>query len=140
VNADGTGRTGFVTALGMNPAWSPDGTRIAFAGNVGYTSLQIYIMNADGTAQTRVTTSGLADDQPTWSPDGTKIAFERNTGGGGLRVFVINVGGSGETDITNSNVGGDRAPDWQNAAGQGVPGPPGPPGPVAGEFPIVPQG
>jgi hypothetical protein len=161
VNADGSGRTTLGCAsisgcstpvLGMNPAWSPDATKIAYSGTTSGSNVQIYVMNADGTGQTRLTTSGFADDQPAWSPDGTKIVFGRNLSGGGLRIFVMNADGSGQTDITNNNIGGDRAPDWQNAVGQGIPGPPGPQGPqgpagATGEMgpvgpagPIGPQG
>src|SRR5438093_375233 len=54
-----------------NPAWSPDGTKIAF-NNYG----EIWVMNADGTDAKNLTTDPyLFDDHPTWSPDGTKIAF-----------------------------------------------------------------
>ena len=57
-----------------DPAWSPDGTKIAFTtdrdGN-----FEIYVMNADGTGQTRLTNNAAADDEPAWSPDGSKIAF-----------------------------------------------------------------
>ena len=138
VNADGSGRTTLGCAsisgcttpvLGVNPAWSPDATKIAYAGTTSGSNLQIYVMNADGSGPTRLTTSGFLDDQPSWSPDGTKIVFGRNLSGGGLRVFVINADGSGETDITNNNTGGDGQPDWQNAVGQGIQGPPGPQGP-----------
>ena len=60
-----------------DPAWSPDGARIAFTmiesrgDSATYT---IYVRNPDG----RI--SRLAEgENPTWSPDGTQIAFERNS-------------------------------------------------------------
>jgi len=37
-------------------------------------------MNADGSAQTRLTSNGDWDDYPAWSPDGTKIAFWSDRG------------------------------------------------------------
>jgi Tol biopolymer transport system component len=70
-NADGTVRqlTNNATPDSGPIAWSKDGTRLAFsrAGN-------IYRINADGTNQRQLTTSGV-DFMPDWSPDGTKIVF-----------------------------------------------------------------
>jgi TolB protein len=61
------------TFADTQPAFSPDGQRIAFV-----RSGQIWVMNADGTAKTRLTApSGYTDDEPSWSPDGQKIAFQR---------------------------------------------------------------
>src|SRR5437773_3962774 len=42
---------------------------------------EIYVMNADGTNQTRLTTNPAADIEPDWSPDGTTIAFTSNRDG-----------------------------------------------------------
>jgi hypothetical protein len=72
VNADGTEVTEIVpvTPAQMNgPTWSPDGTRIAFSMNS-----DIYVVRADGTGLTRLTTRAFADN-PAWSPDGTRIAY-----------------------------------------------------------------
>jgi dipeptidyl aminopeptidase/acylaminoacyl peptidase len=55
----------------VDPRWSPDGTRIAFASEAG----GIYVVNADGTNQSRLSPAWAADAIPDWSPDGTKIIF-----------------------------------------------------------------
>jgi TolB protein len=56
------------------PAWSPDGRRIAFAGNRN-SNYQIFVMQADGSdVQLVANTEGRAT-APKWSPDGTKIYF-----------------------------------------------------------------
>src|SRR5438046_3811878 len=77
MNDDGTQVTNLTKHAGRNiaPAWSPDGTKIAFASNRDGNS-EIYVMNADGSGQTRLTHSAAIDEAPDWSPDGTKIAFE----------------------------------------------------------------
>ena len=66
-------------ALDTEPAWSPDGTRLAFSttrfGAVG----ELALMNADGSAVSRVG-SGIAGQQPAWSPGGDRLAFV-TTGG-----------------------------------------------------------
>ena len=56
----------------LDPAWSPDGSKIAFSSNRDDQFGEIYVMNADGSAQTQLTTSGF-DGYPDWSPDGTKL-------------------------------------------------------------------
>ena len=61
------------------PAWSPDGTRIAFASNRDG-NFEIYVMDADGSYETRLTNDDAADTQPSWSPDGAWIAFQRGFG------------------------------------------------------------
>jgi TolB protein len=58
------------------PAWSPDGRRIAFVSLRDGTS-HIYVMQADGTGTKRLTNSTKADDHPAWSPDGSRIVFGR---------------------------------------------------------------
>ncbi len=49
------------------PSWSPDGKKIVFASDRDFNS-EIYIMNADGTNQTRLTRNSIDDNQPAWSP------------------------------------------------------------------------
>lgn len=57
-------------------AWSPDGNRIAFVSQRGESpgKRDIYIMNADGSGVTQLTTTGHSS-HPTWSPDGKQIAY-----------------------------------------------------------------
>ena len=60
------------------PAWSPDGSKIAFASNRdGGTSL-IYLMNADGSGVERLSTGANAERDPAWSPDGRFVVFARS--------------------------------------------------------------
>ena len=67
---------GGVTRGDIQPTWSPDGKKIAFARLVG-THLQLYVMNADGSGQ-KALTHGVPDHlDPAWSPDGKTIAFSR---------------------------------------------------------------
>jgi Tol biopolymer transport system component len=58
------------------PAWSPNGTRIAFASRRDGPS-HIFVMGLDGQDVRPVTSSARDDDRPTWSPDGRRIAFGR---------------------------------------------------------------
>jgi hypothetical protein len=58
------------------PAWSPDGRRIAFSCRYA-TSADICIVNADGTGLTRINDDLELDLHPAWSPDGRKLVFAR---------------------------------------------------------------
>ena len=91
MNADGTNQTKLTN--GLYPAWSPDGSKIGFAGET-----DIYVMNADGSNIRQLTfidPGDLAAEQPTWSPDGKKIAFVMSTGiGFGAGLQVMNADGS----------------------------------------------
>ena len=49
-------------------SWSPDGTRIAFGSNRDGNG-EIYVMNADGSGQTRLTNNPAEDAVPAWSPE-----------------------------------------------------------------------
>ncbi|WP_420437262.1 cell wall-binding repeat-containing protein [Candidatus Poriferisodalis sp.] len=64
-------------------AWSPDGTRIAYA-RLHYADdrwmSHIWLINADGTGRTQFTDGDVWDDEPAWSPDGTRLAFSRQWG------------------------------------------------------------
>jgi TolB protein len=79
MNADGTDNR--FLGRGSRPAWSPDGTKIAFTIQAG-NNTDIYFMNAaDGSAVTRLTTDPARDSGPAWSPDGSMIAFNSNRSG-----------------------------------------------------------
>ncbi|TMF05691.1 MAG: hypothetical protein E6I38_11315, partial [Chloroflexi bacterium] len=60
---------------------------------------EIYLANADGTGQIRLTNDPGPDLSPEWSPDGARLAF---VGYRGSRrdIFVINVDGSGLVHLT----------------------------------------
>jgi Tol biopolymer transport system component len=97
MNADGTAQTRLSdgTADDSDPAWSPDGNRIAFrsdrAGNG-----DIYVMRADGTGVTLLTNNAR---EPAWSPDGSRIAFTRP--GGNWDIYVMNANGTGLIRVTD---------------------------------------
>jgi Tol biopolymer transport system component len=87
-----------------DPAFSPDGSRIAFTGERDG-NREIYVMDADGANQRRLTfTAGTVrdpmvesvDENPSWSPDGERIGFD-STRDGNLEVYVMNADGSGQT-------------------------------------------
>jgi Tol biopolymer transport system component/tetratricopeptide (TPR) repeat protein len=61
---------------------------------------EIYIMNPDGSAQTRLTDTEVPEDSPELSPDGRRIAFAVQVDGG-VDVFLMNADGTGRKRLTN---------------------------------------
>src|SRR5215203_4026118 len=78
-------------------------------------SNDIYMMNTDGSNQTRLTTTtAVSESKPAISPDGTKIAYTRSTDPDVFNnddIYVMNTDGSNQTRLT-SNPGNDQSPDW----------------------------
>ena len=106
------------------PDWSPDGTKLVYSRFVGtFDNDEIFVANADGTGETRLTTNSVHDSRPVWSPDGTKIAFDSNEGGD-WEIFVMNRDGSGRHAVTD-NTFDDSRPDWQPIPYTGYPRPAG---------------
>lgn len=58
----------------MDPAWSPDGTEIAFSSG-SHNPTDIWLMNADGTGKHQITKGDGISQSPAWSPNGMRIAF-----------------------------------------------------------------
>ena len=99
------------SASGFGPsARSAKNGKIAFQSTRGG-NLDLYVMNADGTHQVRLTTS-RADDccRPVWSPNGRKIAFMSERDGNG-EIYVMNADGSNQRRLTK-NSATDFFPSW----------------------------
>jgi hypothetical protein len=82
INANGAGvrRLTSDASWEEDPAWSPDGRRIAFTSGRDR-DREIYVINADGSNAVRLTNDSSADYQPAWSPDGRRIAFASERAG-----------------------------------------------------------
>jgi Tol biopolymer transport system component len=111
---DGTGQRQVTLSLAgarvasAGPAWSPDGTRLAFAAGLPG-ALSLWIMGANGQNLQRVTTSPSSDIDPAWSPDGKRLAFLR--GASPLNELVI-VDVATKAERTISVGGRNRHPAW----------------------------
>lgn len=115
VDADGSGLTTLVSdpADGAfshtQPAWSPDGSRIAFR-STRNGNADIYVMNVDGSAVARLTRDSAPDDAPEWSPDGSRIVFTSDRGGW-PDLYDMNADGTDVRRLTN-DAARDVDPVW----------------------------
>ena len=108
MDADGSNRIALTEGghWEQSPAWSPDGTRIAYLSDnlVG-------IVDSDGTNPTGTPTGGAFwDGGVSWSPDGKRLAFAR-TEGDGSSIVVVDIEGLIEETVTDAE-GWDTMPRW----------------------------
>jgi TolB protein len=111
VNADGSARTRLTRnpAQEFDPAWSPDGTKIAFS-RFTEGRYQIFVMNADGTDAVQLTRGDAAASDAAWSPDGSRIAYTRCQDS--CDIYVMNADGGGVRRLTYGEHPGDKSPTW----------------------------
>ncbi|MEW6607280.1 MAG: hypothetical protein AB1414_07495 [bacterium] len=95
------------------PLWSPDGKKIAFYGNkntlckkkdsLGWFSIEntgdIYVMDADGKNQKKITTTSTEDSNYIWTPDSKKLIFESHPNYGNKRFDADFIKYEGNSDI-----------------------------------------
>lgn len=119
INPDGSGLrnlSGYISTQQLSdlrdPAWSPDGSQIAFIG-AAKGQHHVWLMNSDGTNLRQLVQDVGFDSSPTWSPDGQVIAFTRwNTADPtyGEDVMIVPVA----TGIAHrlALLGDQRTPQW----------------------------
>ena len=101
-----SGRISALTPAGdwndEQPRWSPDGSRIAFKSDRGG-SLNLYLMDADGSNVVRLTEHGGIDHDPTWLPDGQSLIFtsDRDRGAGRWDLYRLWIADRSVERLTN---------------------------------------
>lgn len=87
-----------LTTQGNNnfQSWSPDSSKILFQ-STRDGNQEIYTMNADGSGQTRLTNSSVAETYAVWSADARQIAYNR-----GNDIWLMNADGSNARNWTNT--------------------------------------
>ena len=102
-----------------DPAWSPDGVKLAGVRNWFLDGIVLFIRNISGTWEVLDWSPDRVSSSPAWSPDGTKIAYGAvippYVPYNNSEIFVINADGSGITQLTNTP-GYEGHPSWQPLA------------------------
>jgi hypothetical protein len=109
MDADGSDKQHLLDGLWTAPAWSPDGTKIAVARDIGVHDHEVFVANADGSDPVDITNAAGDQSEPSWSPDGTRIAFWTNQNGIG-EIWTVSPDGSNPVDVSGGATG--YQPDW----------------------------
>jgi TolB protein len=129
MNVDGSNLTRLTDPWGgIQCAWSPDGTKIAYS-HVRQEGSEIqisdvYVMNADGSGKTNLTRNQAEGTYPAWSPDGTRIAFSSTRDSGDVfgvdtisDIYTMDADGSDVARVTKTPLNvTETQPDWQPLA------------------------
>ena len=122
MNADGSGQVNLTNHPSWDgfPSWTSDGNQIAFQTDRHASSVmlmdivdmgfEIYIMNANGSAQTRLTYTEGNDTIPSCSPTGSTIVYQ-SSDGGDWEICTVRTNGSARAMLTQNEVS-DSAPSW----------------------------
>ncbi len=113
MNADGSNQqritrndesNGYYRAVDEAPAWSPDGTKLAFMSQRNGNP-EIYTMDADtGDNVENLTNNQAYDTGPSWSPDGVTIAFQTNRDGD-EEIYFMDAHGHNPANLTGNKGG-----------------------------------
>ncbi len=120
---DGSDKINLTRAPGYrgneHPAWSPDGTKIAFIGANFQTEDDIYVMNQDGSNLLRLTDHPGRDYDLDWSPDGTQLVYvSQSTEESRVSdLYAVNTDGAGLVRLTDLGEG-CKYPDWSPDGGK----------------------
>ena len=108
------------TMFGRTVVASHHKPQIAFASNRDGNG-EIYVMDADGNNQIRLTHHPAGDSSPSWSPNGHRIAFVSNRNGGNYQIYVMDSNGKNVRRLTEGVYDGYPAwsPDGQTIAFEG---------------------
>lgn len=100
--------TGEIPFGGVEPRWSPDGTRLAYV--CGEYGPDICVIDADGSDYVQLTSHPSWDINPSWAPDGSAIAYQTNRGGLS-DIYVLGLGNLTEQDLTRG-ISQNVRPSW----------------------------
>jgi TolB protein len=104
-------------AVDVQPAWSPDGTKIIFRSNrpnIDQLEFNLYSMNSDGGDIIQLTNTSDSELDAVWSPDSSKIIFTRFRSlitDSSPQLFLMDPDGTNWIQLTTT--GAYRYPAWR---------------------------
>jgi Tol biopolymer transport system component len=115
INPDGSGLHPLTDpphgAEDSSPTWSPDGSMLAFVRLTDQDGFQIYMIHADGTGATQLTSTPGLKSHPVWSPDGYTIAFQETPQGEPSQIYSVPEEGGTPIKLTDA-AGNSTNPVW----------------------------
>jgi Tol biopolymer transport system component len=94
----------------MGPAWSPNGTTIAFTTEDRFGEQQVHLLDLSDGSKRQVTSGPVPAVDPSWSPDGSRIAFV-SYGEGDFEIYVVTIDGAVTERLTHDSAF-DSWPSW----------------------------
>jgi Ca2+-binding RTX toxin-like protein len=116
VNSDGFGgeqRLTSTVGTEADPAYSPNGSKIAFVQNDGATGYDVWLFDLGSSTATQLTNAAGDERAPTWSPNGSTIAYSSSSNG---HLFTVPSGGGAATDLQVTGTDPTYAPDGTKIA------------------------
>ena len=104
MNVNGSGLVNLTNApssADFFPNWSADGSQVGFTSDRDGNA-EIYVMNADGSNQTRLTKIPADSVHPRWLPDSKQIVFAHGPTDGSYEIYLMKADGSDPSALTDN--------------------------------------
>ncbi len=116
VNSNGFGgeqRLTNTVATEADPAYSPNGSKIAYVQNDGATGYDVWLFDLGSSTSAQLTNAAGDERAPTWSPSGATIVYSSSSNG---HLFSVPSGGGSVTDLQVTGTDPTYAPDGTKIA------------------------